>query len=69
MVIQGLALSEQAARVTDWRREMVQLKDHQEEEMEGKLQFHSCLTSTAQVLVSRSIQFYPPSGKKRSSDV
>ena len=43
--IQGLASSEQARRVTDWRRkrrwEMVELKDCQQQEMEGKLQFHS----------------------------
>ena len=41
--IQGLASSEQARRVTDWRRErrweMVELKDQQQWEMEGKLQF------------------------------
>ena len=30
---------------------MVELKDHQQQEMEGKLQFHSCLTLMAQVLV------------------
>ena len=30
---------------------MVELKDHQQKEMEGKLQFHSCLTLMAQVLV------------------
>ena len=34
VVIQGLALSEQARRVTDWRKErrweMVELKDHQQ---------------------------------------
>ena len=45
--IQGLALSEEARRVTDWRRErrweMVELKGHQQQEMEGKLQFHLCL--------------------------
>ena len=27
------------------------LRDHQQQEMEGKLQFHSCLTMMAQVLV------------------
>ena len=44
--IQGLAWSEQARRVTAWRRvrrwEMVEPKDRQQQ-MEGKLQFHSCL--------------------------
>jgi len=46
--IQWLASSEQARRVTDWKREkrweMVELKDCQQQEMEGKLQFHSHLT-------------------------
>ena len=45
--MQGLGSSEQARRVTDWRRErrweMVELKGHQQQEMEGKLQFHVCL--------------------------
>ena len=43
--IQGLASREQAGRVTDWRRERrwerVELKNFQQEETEGKLQFHS----------------------------
>ena len=30
---------------------MIELKDHQQKEMEGKLQFHSCSTLMAQVLV------------------
>ena len=51
--MQGLALSEQARSVTDWRRErrqeMSELKD-QQQEAEGKLQ-HSHLTLMAQVLV------------------
>ena len=42
--IQGLASSEQARRVTDWRRQrrwqMEELKDHQQQETGGKLQFH-----------------------------
>ena len=50
-----MALSEQAGRVADWRREKrwekVEMKDHQQLEMEGKLQFHSCLMLMAQVLV------------------
>ena len=41
-------MSKQARRVTDWRRERrwetVELKDRQQQEMEGKLQFHSHLT-------------------------
>ena len=41
--IQGLALSEQAGGVTDWRRErrweMVQLKDRQQQDMEGNCNF------------------------------
>ena len=48
-------MSEQDKRVPDWRRErrweMVELKDCQQQETEGKLQFHSCLTLMAQVLV------------------
>ena len=40
---QGLASSEQARRVTDWRRErrweMVQLKDRQQQDMEGNCNF------------------------------
>lgn len=51
--MQELASSEQARGVTDWRKEgrwvMVELKDRQHLEMEGKLQFHSRLM--AQVLV------------------
>ena len=39
--IQGLALSEQVRRVTDWRRERrrekVEMKDHQQQETESKL--------------------------------
>jgi len=42
---QGLASSEQARRVTDWRRErrweVAELKDCQQWKMEGELQFHS----------------------------
>ena len=44
--LQGLELSQQAGRVTGWRRErrweMVELKDRQQRETEGKMQFHSC---------------------------
>ena len=36
---------------------MLELKDHQQYEMEGKLQCHSCLLLKAQVLVSCWIQF------------
>ena len=36
---------------------MVELKGHQLEEMEGKLQFHSYFTLMAQVLVPCWIQF------------
>ena len=61
----GLASSEQARRVTDWRRwEMVQLKDRQPQEMESKLKFHSSLTLMAQVLVPCWIQFYLAAWKK-----
>ena len=49
--IQGLALNEQATRVTDRRWEMAELKDRQQQEMEGKLQLHSRLTLMAQVPV------------------
>ena len=42
---------------------MVELKDCQQLESEGKLQSHSCPTLMAQVLVPWWIQFYPPSGK------
>ena len=42
-------------RAPGWRKErrweMVELKDHQQQETEGKLQFHSGLTLMAQVLV------------------
>jgi len=31
---------------------MVELKDGQQEELDGRLQFHSCLMLMAQVLVS-----------------
>ncbi|CAM9632051.1 unnamed protein product [Rangifer tarandus platyrhynchus] len=52
---QELASREQVRRVTDWRKErkweMAELKNRQQQEMEGKLQFHSHLTLTAQVLV------------------
>ena len=45
--IQELAPSEQA-RITDWKQkrrwEMVELKDCQQQELEGKLLFHSLLT-------------------------
>ena len=49
--IQELASSEQARRVTDWRREtrwemLLELKDLQQKEMEGKLQFNSCHDGT-----------------------
>ena len=38
--IQRLASSERARRVTDWRRwEIVELKDRQQQETEGALQF------------------------------
>ena len=60
--IQGLALSEQAGGVTDWRRErrweMAELKDRQQQEMQGKLQFHSRLTLMVQVLVPRLNQIH-----------
>ena len=46
--IQGLAWSEQARQATDWRRErrweMVELKDCQQQEMEGKPQLHSLIS-------------------------
>ena len=38
-------------REKERRWEMVELKDGQQQEMEGKLQFHSCLTLMTQVLV------------------
>ena len=45
--VQQLASSEQA-RITDWKQkrrwEMVELKDCQQQELEGKLIFHSLLT-------------------------
>ena len=40
---------------------MVELKNRQQWETEGKLQFHSRLTLMAQVLVPCWIQFYLPS--------
>jgi len=40
---------------------MVELKDPQQKEMEGKLQFHSHLALVAQVLVPCWIQSYIPS--------
>ena len=42
---------------------MVELKDHQQQETEVKLQFHSCLTLMAQALVPCWIQVYPPPGR------
>jgi len=47
---------------------MVQLKDHQQQEIEGKLKFHSCLMM-AQVLVPCWVQFHLLSWKKQSSNV
>ena len=44
-------------------REMVELKDHQQQETEGTLRSHSCLTLMALVLVPCWIQFYLPSWK------
>ena len=53
--ILGLALSEEARRIAEWRREkrweIVELKDHQQSGDRGKLQFHSCLMLMASVLV------------------
>ena len=52
--MQRLALSEQAGRVTGCRREgrqMVELKGRQQQEKGSRLQFHSCLTLMAQVLI------------------
>ena len=37
---------------------MVELKDHQQKEMEGRLQLHSNLTLMAQVLVPRLNQIH-----------
>ena len=58
----GLALNEQARRVTDWRIKrrwkVVELKNHPQHETDGKLQFHACLMLMAQVLVLGWIQFY-----------
>ena len=34
---------------------MVELKDGQQEELDGRLQFHSCLTLMAQVLIPRVV--------------
>ena len=54
--IQGLASREQAGRVTDWRRErrreMVGLKGHQRQEMEGRLPLHSHLALTRHTFAS-----------------
>ena len=52
-------MSEQARRVTDGRRErrweMVELKDRQQQETEGKLQFHSRLKSMERVFESLKV--------------
>ena len=40
---------------------MVELKDHQQYEKEGKLRFHSHLTLMAQGLFPCQIKFYLPS--------
>ena len=70
--IQGPA-SDEARRVTDWRRERrwqtVELKGRQTQETEGELRSHSCLMLKAQVLISCGILLYPPSRKKWSSGV
>ena len=62
--VQGLALSEEALRVTGWRRERrqetVELKGHQQYEMEDKLKYHPCLTLMAQVLAFYWFQFCLP---------
>ena len=42
---------------------MVEVKDRQQQETEGKLQFHSRLMLMAQALVPCWIQFYLPSCK------
>ena len=58
--IQGLAWSEQARRVADWRGErrweMGKLKDIQQEEMEGKPWFHSRLTLMECILASLKVR-------------
>ena len=65
--VQKLASSEQASRVTNWRREkrwgMVGLMDRQLQETEGELQCHSGLPLMEEVLVPCWIQFYLPSWK------
>ena len=57
--IQGLALSEQARQVTGWRKEgrweMVELKNPQQEEMEGKMKFHSRLALTEHTFTSLKV--------------
>ena len=44
----GTGMSEETRRVTDWRKdrrwEVIELKDRQQQEIKGKLQFHSHLT-------------------------
>ena len=40
---------------------MIELKDHQQQEMEGELLLHSRMTWMAQVLLPSWIQFSPPS--------
>ena len=40
----------------EWRWEMVELKDHQQQEIEGKLQFHSHLTDGKHVRIFESLQ-------------
>jgi len=44
----GAGIHEQARRVTEWRRErrweVAALKGRQEQEMQGQLERHSCLT-------------------------
>ena len=60
--VQGLPSCEQARTVTSWRREkrweMAELKDDQQQEMEGKLQFHSYLMLRAQVLFPSKNQMH-----------
>ena len=55
-----LALSEQERRASDRRREkrweMVELKDHQQRETEGKLRFHSHLMSMEHIFASLNLQ-------------
>ena len=51
--IQMLASSEQARkRKKERREEMVELKDCQQQETEGKVRFHSCLTQTEHMFAS-----------------